>query len=221
MKKVMFFIALFVLSLSQKSIAAPATEGSVSFDDSTGQYTYEYVVSGVDQGRKVTGIGWVVTEGTGSPQPEYLPLSWTVPFFWSFLPGHDGPVPGGVWMSNTGASEGNNVFPPDPTWGILLSEQTRTFSFTTGYAPRDGTYFLVENAEDSEVNYQFITGTTVIPNYDGSIVEIPWSGQDTLNRPSGFPEPNAVPEPATVFLVILAAGGSLILKSIKSMQTSV
>lgn len=218
MKKTVMFLVLTValFGMSHGSVAAPIADGSVSFDDSTGQYTYEYVVSGVDPGRKVTGINWMVIEGLGAPQPEYLPSSWTVPFFWSFLPGHDGPIPGGAWLSSTGASEGNNVFPIDPTWGILLSGQTRTFSFTTGYAPREGTYFLVENAEGSEVGYQFLAGTTVIPDYDGSIPETLWSGQDTFNRPAGFPDTKTVPEPSTFLLVAFGVGGSLLLRSIKS-----
>lgn len=174
------------------SEAIPITNGSAVFDNNAGLYTYTYTVSDVDPGRKVTGIAWVVIEGAGAPQPAYLPLSWNVPYFWNFLPGHDGPVPGGVWMSNAGTNDGGSTFPLDPTWGILLAGQTRTFSFTTGYAPREGTYFLVENADGSEINYNFLTGTTVVPNYDGSLVETLWQGQNTLNPISSVPEPSTL-----------------------------
>lgn len=204
-RKVAFTVLAIVgslVSFISQSAAVPIVDGMVTFNSGTSSYTYKYVVSGVDPGRKVTGIGWVVLEGVGAPQPDFLPLSWSVPYFWNFLPGHDGPVPGGVWQSGTGGNDGVNDFPVDPSWGILLAGQTRTFSFTTGYGPRFGTYFLVENADGSEVNYNFLTGTTVVPDFTGGLAEVRWVGQDTLNR-----APWNVPEPSTIMLLL---SGSLI-----------
>jgi hypothetical protein len=190
--------------------AAPIVDVSVDFDASSQLYSYDYVVSGVDAGRKVTGVGWVVVEGANAAQPDSLPLSWDIPFFWSLLPGANGPIAGGVWEATTGASDGINDFPVDPTWGVLLNGQSRSFRLVTGYAPRSGTYYIVENEVGSELNYNFFTGTTVVPNYLGNLIETSFVGQNTLNVPAGFPPDNGVPEPMTFAYLLTAIAASVL-----------
>jgi hypothetical protein len=197
-------IAAMLVVVARPGEAAPIMSGSY-VENADGTFTYSYEVSGVDPGRKVTGVAWVVLEGAAAPHPAYLPLSWTVPYFWSLLPGHGGPIAGGVWTSATGQnfsvpSGGTRDIPTGPNSGTLLAGDTRRFAFTTGYAPRLGTYVLVENQDGSEQNYQFLTGTVWLPAYDGSLVETAWSGQSTINIPT---DPNRVPEPAVLTLALM------------------
>lgn len=166
----------------------------VIFDSGTSLYTYEYTVSRVDVGRKVTGVTWVIIEGVNL-QPVYLPASWNIPLFWNILPGNSGPCsPCGAWLSNTASNE---------TGDLLLAGETANFSFTTGYAPRDGRYFITENELGSEINFNQIFGNISLPNYDGSLIETLWTGQDTLNAPP----PSPVPLPAALPLFLSALAG--------------
>ena len=178
-------LAVGLLSGPNVATALPIVASDVSFDSDTGRYTYSYTIFAVDPGRKVTGHWMGDYRGCWGTTARVLPLSWDTPFAWNFLPGHDGPIAGGVWMSNTGSSNGDNRFRCKSNWGILLSGQTRSFSFVTGYAPRVGTYFLTENADGSEVGYNFLEGTTIVPDYSASLVETRWIGQDTMDYPPG------------------------------------
>ena len=194
-----FFASLLLLFSRVEAFALPIVSGSSSFDANTSLYTYMYDVSGVDPGRKVTSVSWLVSNV--AEQPAYLPTSWTVPFFWGIYTGG-----GGYWQAGTGDNDGYHDFPISSEWGTLLTGQTRTFSFTTGYAPRVGTYRLFENQNGSEINYNVLYGTTVVPNYDGSLIEsmIVGGSIDYLNYPVWFPKPGTVPEPVSI--VLLATG---------------
>lgn len=188
--------SVLVLLLSSATYATPTVVGDVVLN-SDGTYTYTYELSDVDPGRKVTGIAWWVTPGPPSVGPESGPLVYTVPWFWTF--GIGSGTLGGAWISSVGArfihpeTMIELVTPIGPNSGTLLHGDTRVFSFTTGYAPVLGTYQLSENENGSEVNYQQLFGTVVLPNVDGSLNEQGAQGTG-LNLPPDFVPPVSVPD---------------------------
>jgi len=155
-------VLLLTVFKCQPAWATPIVSSEVTVLES-GEFLYTYVISGVDEGMKVDHLNLVFTLSHGPT----FPSSFSFPAGWYFSILNSG------YVANTGYFFGtaSNPCPPgDLECGVIRAGQSAVISFTSGYAPKAGTFSLYEAPLGEWGTGAWITGAALLPNSGGT----PW-----------------------------------------------